>query len=282
MRIFLGLTVALTLSGAARAVCPPDCVLGGGPAATDCFVAWGGISSTIFSCVDGEPTCDTDGKADGVCLFALQGCINVAGSAGCTPGTLSGPPTVKPASSAVAQALAGNLGALDPAAPGCSAPGLAVPLKISLAGIKPGVAKLVVTAVSSGKRDKDRLRLACQPNLAPPSFSTEVQAIFTASCATTACHTKFNRAQGLSLEPDEAYDAIVGKPSTEVRKLAMVTPGSVKRSFLARKLLSVGLPPLATGFAGRMPSGCPVATPCLTDAQIFTILSWIANGAPRN
>jgi hypothetical protein len=34
-----------------------------------------------------------------------------------------------------------------------------------------------------------------------------------------------------------------------------------------------------------MPQGCPNLPPaggCLTDAQIFTILSWIANGAPDN
>src|SRR5215468_195509 len=143
--------ILLAVGGAVRADCPPDCVGGGGPAATDCFVAFGGITAASTTCVDGDP-CDLDGKADGVCTFGVQACINVPGLPSCTPGTLSGPPSVKPASSPAAQALASALAALDPTTQSCTPAGVVtVPLKVGVGPMKPAVAKLSVTASSGGK-----------------------------------------------------------------------------------------------------------------------------------
>src|SRR5438309_1526194 len=177
MRIPVALAFALLLAPAARAGCPPDCVAGGGPSATDCFVAWSGLPGMTETCADGE-ACDIDGKVDGVCMLGLQGCINVPGLGACTPAGLSGPPTVKPSKDPTGQALAAALAALDPAGSGCTPPGLALPLRLSLAGIKPGKARLTVTASSGGRRDRDKLRLTCTPGAAQPSFAQNVQPIF--------------------------------------------------------------------------------------------------------
>ena len=282
MRAPIALVVLTALGGAAWAACPPDCVLGGGPVAADCFVAWSGISSMDVTCIDGTG-CDLDGKVDGVCTLAVQACINVAGvSPSCVPSGLTRPPVVKPAKNAVAQALAGALASLDPSKPGCTAPGLGVPVKMSLAGIKPGLVRLRVTSSSAGKRDIDKLRLTCQPGSAAPSFARDVQPIFTARCAIPACHQ--GPAQiasgGQSLEEGVAYVQAVNVRAT-TGKLLRVKPGSIKGSQLAHRILGKGLPPRTTA----MPQGCPGFVPaggCLTQAEIFTILSWIANGAPNN
>jgi hypothetical protein len=276
----MGLVFLCTLLGTAHAVCPPDCVPGGGPPATDCFVAWSGIPATVFACFDGDPSCDTDGKADGTCTLPLQGCINVAGLPSCTPGALTAPPTVKPPANLLAQGLAAALAALDPAAPGCTQAGFAIPLRVSLGGIKPGVAKLTVIASSGGKRDKDKLRLTCAPSPVAPSFTRDVQeGIFALKCATENCHDRFRREGGQSLEPDEAYSSNVGTQSLGMLKLDRVEPGNIRKSYLARKILGEKI------LGGLMPFGCPGFPPeggCLTQAEIFTILSWIANGAPNN
>ena len=102
------LACALACARAARAACPGDCVGGGGPAATDCFVEFDGIVTTNTSCTDGNPSCDMDGEVNGVCVFPISVCLNVAGDARCTATGLSAPPVVRPAKSAVAQSLAWN------------------------------------------------------------------------------------------------------------------------------------------------------------------------------
>ena len=137
MRIPVALAFVLLLGPAARGDCPPDCVAGGGPSATDCFIAWSGLPGMSETCADGE-ACDIDGKVDGICTLGLQGCINVPGLGACTPAGLSGPPTVTPSSNPTGRALAAALAALDPATHSCTPPGLGLPLKLSLAGIKPG------------------------------------------------------------------------------------------------------------------------------------------------
>jgi len=295
MRPAIALVLVVSLHGFARADCTSGCVPGGGPAATDCFVAWSGIPSMTVSCMDGDSSCDTDGVADGTCTFAVQACINVAGLPSCTPGVLSGPPTVKPSKDPAGQQLAAALGALDPASAACTAPGVAVPLKVSVAGIKPGKARLTVTASSGGKNDRDKLRLTCVPATTAPSFAQVIQPLFTAKCAYAGgCHDSafHGGASGQILEPGVAYTQTVNAHAQEVPKLLRVKPGSIKSSFMARKILGEGLGPQPAAF-GRMPLGCPNGTApcvgsacptggCLTQAEIFSILYWIANGAPNN
>jgi hypothetical protein len=267
-RIASALALAIVLGGAALAACPPDCVPGGGPAATDCFVAWSGIPQMAASCVDGT-TCDVDGEADGVCTIGIQGCINVAGLQECTPSGLTASPAVKPGKSPIAQALSSGLGRLDPGASACSEPGLALPVKSSIGGIKKSVTRLTVSAASGGRKDRDRLVLTCEPSATPPSFA-QVQDVFTRRCATPTCHVGPAASQGLNLQDGRAYDALLNRPSTEKRNAVLVQPGSLKRSYLARKVLGKGI------VLARM----PVDVRPLDPADVYTLLSWIQNGAP--
>jgi hypothetical protein len=267
---------SLLLARLAGAVCPPDCVPGGGPAATDCIIEWGGIAGAGTTCVDGS-ACDQDGIADGVCTFPLQACFDVGGACGSTAMTSV---RVTPRKVAAGATLASAMETLTPGQ--CTAPGFAVPVKPSngMTPIKPGVAKIKVVAVADGKKDPDKLSLSCSP--AAPSFANDVQPIFTQRCATPACHDASSHQENQILEVGAAYDNIVGKPSAEGGKLLVVAPGSIARSFLARKITAKGLK-LANG--SLMPQGCPLAPGiggCLTDTEIYTILAWIQAGAPNN
>ena len=288
MRQLVVLALVATLRLPALAVCPgADCFAGGGPASTDCFVAFDGMSTKTLSCTDGT-ACDLDGKADGVCTLDVRACINVPGLPGCNPAGLDAAPTVAPASSPTAQQLAAALGALDRAASACTAPGLALPLKLSLAGIKTGKARLSVTATSGGKRDRDRLQLTCAASTTAPSFSQAVQPIFTAKCAYSGCHDTFALPGRPILVAGMAYAQTVGAKAT-LGKLLRVKPRSIRGSDLAHRILGQAIPAGGT----QMPQGCPTVAPpgcpagtveacCLTAAEKFTILSWIANGAPND
>ena len=281
MRILVAVVLVLALGSAAGAECPPDCIAGGGPAATDCFVAWSGMQAMSEACTDGE-ACDIDGKVDGVCTLGIQGCINVPGLGPCMPAGLSAPPTVTPSKDPTGQALAAALDALDSSTHGCTPPGLGLPLRLSLAGIRPGKSRLTVTASSGGKRDRDRLRLTCTPGAAQPSFARDVQPIFTSRCAIPSCHT----GPSVSASGMQSLDAAVAwASSVNVRattgKLLRVKPGSIGGSQVAHRVLGQGLPRGGT----LMPQGCPGFPPaggCLTEPEIFTILAWIAEGAPNN
>jgi hypothetical protein len=281
VRAFVGALVLLAATRLpAAAQCPAPTVPGGGPPTTDCFVQWGGVPSLNTSCADGT-ACDLDGRADGACTFPIQAFVNVA-SEGCTAAPLSGTPLVKPATKPPGQALAAALAALDPSLPGCTAAAIAVPLRVSLGGIKPGTARLRVTAAAAGKRDTDKLKLRCDPNPTPPSFANVIQPILTTRCAYSGCHDATFRGGGQNLEPGAAYQDSVNARSTQSR-LLRVKPSSIRASFMARKILGVGIPGVIGGAV--MPQGCPGFVPaggCLTEEELFTILSWIANGAPNN
>ena len=270
------LVVVFALSGLAAAECPPDCVAGGGPAATDCFVAFGGISSTSVSCTDGT-SCDMDGQVNGTCMIGVQACINVPGLGSCAPAGLSGPPTVTPASNPTAQALASALQSLDPTVLGCTTSGIPLALPVSLKGIKPGKAKLKVTA-SAGKRDVDKLKLTCLPSTTAISYAQQVEPIVTQRCAIPTCHDRFSGAASGNqvLEAGAGFANTVGVPATLGNRLR-VKAGSIKGSEMARRILGKGMAPGGT----PMPQGCGVlaGVVCLTDAEKFTILAWIATGA---
>src|SRR5262245_33323433 len=277
-----GSSIALTvllLARAASAVCPgSDCIAGGGPAATDCVVTWTGIPAAITTCVDGS-SCDQDGTADGVCTFPLQACLGADPACGMTGAATSVP--VAPAKLSSAAALQGAIQALAPGQ--CTAPGFAVPVKRSagLGPIRPGVARARVLVVADGKRDPDTLRLTCQP--ATPSFSATIQPLLTNRCTQGACHDANFRSQELDLSAGAAYASLVGRRATTLGvKSLIVAPGSITKSFVAKKITGKGLKP-ANG--AMMPQGCPGFPPaggCLDDAEIYTILSWIQAGAPNN
>jgi hypothetical protein len=274
MRRVLFLLVVLfspLLAGrAARAQCPPPgCFAGGGPAATDCFVEWAGVPAAHTPCVDGS-SCDADGIADGTCTFPIAGCINVPPCTGpLTSVTVKG-------RDAGSQALGAALTALPLGESTCTSAGFKLSTKPpALAGIKPGVSRFTVTAIDGGKRDRDVLKLTCEP--AAPSLATDIQPIFDTKCATPACHVGTPASGNLNLEAGNALANTVSQPavSTFAKHRVRVKPGSVKLSYLARKIMGKGL------FPGDsvMPQACGALVPCLTDAEKYLILAWIQSGA---
>jgi hypothetical protein len=283
LRSSLALVLGLALVGGARAqTCSPTCFGGGGPAATDCVVAWGGVTGAVTTCVDGQ-ACDQDGIADGVCTFPVSACLDPDGACGTTAVTSV---KVGPRSLAAGPALQSAIQALAPGQ--CTEPGLAVPVKRSagLGKIKDGKVKLKVTTVAGGTKDPDKMTFVCKP--ATPSFAADIQPILTATCTTfTGCHagkdvenSTTGAGGGLNLDADVAYTELVNGPSTTGGKLPEVTPGNIKKSFLAKKLLGIGLKPPAINI--KMPQSCGVepTIPCLTDAELYRILAWIQAGAP--
>lgn len=285
--------LALALGAMASAPARAD-FAGGGPAATDCFLQFTGIAGPSTTCTDGDPSCDTDGAANGSCTFGVSACT-LRPSASCTAAPLDGPPTVTPASDA-ASTLAAAIAQLDPVAGGCTTGGIVVPLKISLAGIKAGKLKLTVVAAAGGKKDKDKLKLTCAPSAAVPSFANDVLPIFGHNlgpgmstpgtrCAVSACHTGPAPSQGLNLDGAGAYASIVNARSTTIPKLFIVKPKSLKASTMARATIGGSAVPPG-GLLQMMPQGCPNLPPantgCLTDPEKYTLLAWIKGGAPNN
>src|SRR5262245_35193306 len=85
-----------TLGAAALAVALPSIAradfAGGGPAKSDCYVTYKGITPVTgkkVECTDGDTTCDTDGEAQGTCSFGFQVCVNDPSVAGCTPSNIT-------------------------------------------------------------------------------------------------------------------------------------------------------------------------------------------------
>src|SRR6185369_11679053 len=98
-------------------------VRGGGPARTDCFTAWQVTSPDVTAnrgptgvdCQDGDPACDVDGQANGVCSFGVSLCAGVETTPQCTPSEVSSVKLSKRASTAGVQAPT-TVGSCGPAA----------------------------------------------------------------------------------------------------------------------------------------------------------------------
>ncbi len=101
--------------------------------------------------------------------------------------------------------------------------------------------------------------------------------IFNDSCISSSCHSSAWAAAGLSLEPDVAYEQLVGRvpQNAKARELGMllVKAGDPKQSFLMTKLTGSGV-----GFGDPMPRSYS----SLSGVAIDAIRSWIAAGAPRD
>ncbi len=275
-RLLAASLVALVLAAipaAARAACP-DCVPGNGPAATDCFLEWRGVPSNLrITCTDGAAS-DADGRFDGTCTVALTACGAVEGTSGCMPLALTGAPTVKPGSSPAAKALAGALAGMGTAGEECRDASLPFPTATARSGTKVKKTRLVAKAQAGPKRDVDKFAIVTQPALlftlapgtAPPSFANDVQPIFTERCAIPACHSGSSPSAGQNLEAGQAYGTSVNQPSVNSPKLVRVVPGSVRNSYLARKILGQGV----TDGSAVMPQGCPGLPPAGGVVHCFT------------
>ena len=96
----------------------------GGSAADECLGAWridgvpGSLGNVSVSCRDGDPSCDGDGTADGVCRIRAAFCLNAPG---CPPGAL-GPVAFRGAASAPIAAQAAALSYPVASADVCTTP----------------------------------------------------------------------------------------------------------------------------------------------------------------
>jgi len=261
-------------SSTALAACPGECIGGGASPTNECVLQWGGITSEAPACADGDPSCDADGLANGVCTFALQACFGLDAACGAT--TVSNV-KVAPAKVPEAATLSSAIRALTAGTCADVPVVVAVKRKPGAKPIKPGKTTLKVLVDSDPGKDKDKLSLTCLP--AAPSFATDIQAILTKRCATEGgCHVAGDHDHaGLELAEGEAYGELVNAASASSKK-KRVLPGKLPASLMARRLFGQdGL---------QMPSGCPT-TPspfagCATEEEIYLMLSWIQNGAPNN
>ena len=115
---------------------------------------------------------------------------------------------------------------------------------------------------------------------APPdgsvSLTRDVQPIFTANCALSGCHAGTAPVLGQNLAAGLAYGSVVEVPAQEAPGYFRVRPFFPDSSYLVHKI--EGTQTLLGGSGARMPLG---AAP-LTAAEVATIRSWIAVGAPDN
>ena len=180
----LGCWVAL--AGEARGDCPGACsVPGGGPAATDCFVEYDGITLNkparrprLLRCRDGDPACDVDGVANGTCRVLVRACVNNADTrlARCTPSDVTsfrvrnGRPGTRAFDPELAalEAAVGSLGLPATAAACTEAVALTVPLRgRKRFGATPKAVRSQARS-STGRTDTDAFRVVCTPSAELP------------------------------------------------------------------------------------------------------------------
>ncbi len=149
---------------------PVDGLTPGGAGSKECHVeafggapdrSSGGKPKTRWSCIDGDPTCDRDGVANGVCVLWVGACVSLVDPRApkCTPVAIDSVTVTSkriPASAAAIQAAATAM--LPSTGPTCSQTSI-VPVTAD------GKSRTIVfEAVAAGKkRDKDTLTLRCRP-----------------------------------------------------------------------------------------------------------------------
>lgn len=124
---------------------------------------------------------------------------------------------------------------------------------------------------------------------ATPVTFTQVQEIFTRTCAMPACHGRGadggGGSGGLFLTDDStSYGAMVNQPADQLRRMQLVAPGDPDQSYLVVKIEGTMRqhPECATS-PGRNPCGVqmPQLAAPLTAAERTLIRNWIRAGASR-
>ena len=110
-----------------------------------------------------------------------------------------------------------------------------------------------------------------------PSFSKDIQPIFTARCATSGCHNEATHQFDLDLAPGYAYQSLVGVQSEIDPDYVRVLPDFPDSSWVMHMIVETDSARSAVG-APRMPLGLRP----LTNNQIGNILRWIQEGAQNN
>jgi len=122
-----------------------------------------------------------------------------------------------------------------------------------------------------------------------PVTFTQVQELFTRTCAMPACHGRGSDggggSGGLFLTDDStSYGAMVNQPADQVGRLRLVSPGDPDQSYLVIKVEGT-MRQLAecAPSPGRNPCGVqmPQLAAPLTAAERMLIRNWIRSGAPR-
>lgn len=111
----------------------------------------------------------------------------------------------------------------------------------------------------------------CVQPTGEPSFSGEVQPLFTARCSFSGCHDAGSASGELVLSAGQAYSQLVNVPSALEPDRVRVLPGDPQNSYLVMKLenrQSVG---------EAMPLGDD-----LDSTEIQIIRNWIENGVKDN
>jgi hypothetical protein len=225
-------------------------------------------------CTDGDPTCDTDGVANGQCRFALRLCVDQPGATRCGPDVVTGAEVLSPspAFSALAQAVAQLSIVAGPPGP-CTD---MVAVDVARGSRRSGRQVLRARAsMASGHADKDRLPLVCRrPPGGGGDFAKIERRIFKLSCTTASCHGTAG-AGGLVLTRGVAAANLVGvaasNPAAAAAGLLRVVPGDPDRSFLVRKIEGT----LGAGEGDPMPQ----VGARLPASLIDLIRRWIAAGA---
>jgi uncharacterized protein YjdB len=130
-----------------------------------------------------------------------------------------------------------------------------------------GEGTATITATSGGKSAQATLVMV----LPAVSFATDVQAIFTASCAKSGCHDQAGSQGGLNLStsPSSSYSRIVGVPSGATQQY--IKPNDVANSIIILRAEGTQTP--------RMPADGP---PFLSQATMALLRTWVTRGAPNN
>lgn len=147
--------------------------------------------------------------------------------------------------------------------------------------LRTGAAALIAAAaMAAAACDEPLSDLAGPTENLRPAFSSIQENIFAAGDssgrpACTSCHnTQLANFNGrLDLTGANAYNRLVGAPSTGKPGAVRVVPGDPENSYLVHKL---------EGRAGIVGLRMPISGPYLTDGQIAIIERWIETGAPND
>ena len=104
-----------------------------------------------------------------------------------------------------------------------------------------------------------------------PSFSNDIQPIFSSNCAVSGCHNS-TASEGLILLEGQAYANIVNIDSRQDQAKKLVLPADATNSYLVMKI------------EGRQTSGSrmPLNRSALSDIRIQNIKNWVNRGAKNN
>jgi hypothetical protein len=149
--------------------------------------------------------------------------------------------------------------------------------------VLPGLRSLSGCGAAYQQRNFATGGTAAMTATAPPVVFADVRPIFAARCGGARCHRQDEGApdscvaapaEGLSLCDADAIRALVGVPSRQVSRLALVRPNDSSRSYLLRKLLPGPGGPAPGALGHRDPPEAP-----LPDTEIEMIARWIDDGA---